>query len=69
MYKLPVNFRVIRIAKFRQFVTAEGSPPVQTIFRAASATAIAQPCSGSPQTHILHCSQQTQQGLLNFNIY
>ena len=33
--------------KFKQFVTAEGAPPLTTMFLAASDTAIVVPTSGS----------------------
>ena len=36
--------------KFKQLVTAKATPPLHTIFRADSATAIAEPCSGSAFT-------------------
>ena len=38
------------LPKFKQLVTALGIPPLQTIFLAASLTAIAQPISGSALT-------------------
>ena len=38
------------LPKFKQLVIAEGTPPEQMMFLAASATAIAQPSSGSALT-------------------
>ena len=48
-HKLPVHFRIIGITKIKAMVTAP-APPLQTMLRAASLTAIAQPVSGSAFT-------------------